>query len=76
LAVEKLSAPMQADSVRRCAFAPLLGTIVMLQHHQNRRNQRLNFAVDLAVGRLSAPVQADSTRRCAFAPLLVTILML
>jgi hypothetical protein len=67
---------MQADSTRRCAFAPLLGTILMLLHHQNRRNQRLSFAVELALGRLSAPVQADSTRRCAFASLLGTILML
>jgi hypothetical protein len=67
---------MQADSTRQCASASLLGTILMLQHHQNRRNQRLNFAVELAVERLSAPVQADSTRRCAFAPLPGTMLML
>jgi hypothetical protein len=67
---------MQADSTRRCAFAPLLGTIVMLQHHQNRWNQRLNFAVDLALGRLSAPMQADSVRRCAFASLPGTMVML
>jgi hypothetical protein len=45
-------------------------------NHQNRWNQRPNFAVDLAVGRLSAPMQADSTRRCAFASLPGTIVML
>jgi hypothetical protein len=67
---------MQADSTRRCASASLLGTILMLQHHQNRWNQRLSFAVELALGRLSAPMQADSTRQCASASLLGTILML
>jgi hypothetical protein len=49
---------MQADSVRRCAFAPLPVTMVMLWHHQNRRNQRLSFALDLAVEQRCAPMQA------------------
>jgi hypothetical protein len=50
---------VQADSVRRCAFAPLLGTTLMLQHHQNRRNQRLNF--EFALGGREA-VRADAGR--------------
>jgi hypothetical protein len=50
---------MQADSTRRCAFAPLLGTMLMLLHHQNRMNQRRKFALALG-GR--GTVRADAGR--------------